>query len=88
MGAVVAKSFGRIFFRNAINQGLGLVQSPKAVDTIENGETVKVDFEKEELTCKAGLFGFSPLPEFVLGIIGDGGLIPHTKKLLEKGQNT
>ena len=88
VGAVVAKSFSRIYFRNAINTGLALVQSPEAVDVIENGETVKVDFEKGELTCKAGLFTFSPLPEFVLGIIRDGGLIPHTKKLLEKGQNT
>ena len=88
VGAVVAKSFSRIYFRNAINTGLALVQSPEAVDAIENGETVRVDFEKGELTCKAGLFRFSLLPEFVLGIIGDGGLIPHTKTLLEKGQNT
>ena len=46
VGAVVAKSFARIFFRNAINMGLPLVQSPEAVDAIENGEVVSVDFEK------------------------------------------
>jgi len=85
---VVAKSFSRIYFRNAINTGLALVQSPEAVDAIENGEIVRIDFEKGELTCKAGLFRFPPLAEFVLGIIRDGGLIPHTKKLLEKGENT
>ena len=51
---MVAKSFSRIYFRNAINTGLALVQSPEVVDAIENGETVKVDFEKGELTCKAG----------------------------------
>lgn len=84
VGAVVAKSFARIFFRNAINEGLALVQAPEAVDAIENGESVEIDFEKGELTCKAGQFPFPPLPDFVLGIIRDGGLIQHTKKILAK----
>jgi 3-isopropylmalate/(R)-2-methylmalate dehydratase small subunit len=84
VGAVVAKSFARIFFRNAINEGLALVQAPEAVEAIENGEEVEIDFERGELNCKAGQFRFPPLPEFVLGIIRDGGLIPHTKKILTK----
>jgi 3-isopropylmalate/(R)-2-methylmalate dehydratase small subunit len=82
VGAVVAKSFGRIFFRNAINTGLALIQSPEAVDAIENGEIVSVDFEKGKLTSKAGDFRFPPLPEFIQKIIQDGGLIPYTKKKL------
>ena len=85
VGAVLAKSFGRIFFRNAINEGLPLIQSPEAVDAIENGELVRVDFEKGELVCKAGSFRYPPLPDFVLQILQDGGLIPHTKKKLAKG---
>jgi 3-isopropylmalate/(R)-2-methylmalate dehydratase small subunit len=84
VGAVVAKSFARIFFRNAINTGLPLIQSAEAADAIESGETVSIDFEKGELTCKAGVFRFPPLPEFVLRIIQDGGLIPHTKKKLAR----
>jgi 3-isopropylmalate/(R)-2-methylmalate dehydratase small subunit len=88
VGAVVAKSFARIFFRNAINEGLALVQSPEAIEAIEAGETIRIDFEKGKLTCKAGPFGFPPLPEFVLGIIRDGGLIPHTKKTLVKPTKT
>jgi 3-isopropylmalate/(R)-2-methylmalate dehydratase small subunit len=84
VGAVVAKSFARIFFRNAINEGLALVRAPEAVEAIENGEEVEIDFERGELNCKAGQFRFSPLPEFVLEIIRDGGLIPHTKKILTK----
>ena len=84
VGAVVAKSFARIFFRNAINTGLPLIQSPEAAEAIQDGERVRVDFEKGELACKAGQFHFPPLPEFVLGIIRDGGLIPHTKKMLAK----
>lgn len=82
VGVVVAKSFGRIFFRNAINAGLALVQCPKAIDAVENNEIVKIDFEKGELICKAGRFNFPPLPEFILGIIHDGGLIPHVKRML------
>jgi 3-isopropylmalate/(R)-2-methylmalate dehydratase small subunit len=82
VGAVLAKSFGRIFFRNAINTGLVLIQSPEAVDAIENGEIVSVDFENGKLTCKAGNFRFPPLPEFVQKIIQEGGLIPYTKKKL------
>ncbi|MBW1695476.1 MAG: 3-isopropylmalate dehydratase small subunit [Deltaproteobacteria bacterium] len=80
IGAVVAKSFGRIFFRNAINNGLPLVQCAQAVDVIENGETVCIDIEKGELECSGGKFTFTPLPGFMLEILADGGLIPHTKK--------
>ena len=84
VGAVVAKSFGRIFFRNAINAGLPLVQCREAVDAIDNGETVRIDFGKGELIGKADTFNFEPLPDFVLKILNDGGLIPHTKKKLNR----
>ena len=84
VGAIIGKSFSRLFFRNAVNTGIALVQCPEAVDQIESGETVHIDSEKGELRCKAGTFRFSPMPEFVMGIIRDGGLIPHTKKKLIK----
>ena len=88
VGAIVAKSFSRIFFRNAINQGLPLVQCKEAVENISLGEAITIDFEKGELFCKKGVFKFPPLPESVLGILEDGGLIPHIKKILkmEKGE--
>ncbi len=82
VGAVVAKSFGRIFFRNAINMGLPLVQCVDIVDVVSEGETLHIDFGKGELKCGAGSFRFSPLPEFVLKILNAGGLIPYTKKEL------
>lgn len=85
--AVVAKSFARIFFRNAINTGLPLIQCPEAVDSIENGEKIEVDFGKGEIICNAGAFRFPPLADFVLRILKDGGLIPHTKKKLAKPKN-
>lgn len=86
VGAIVAKSFSRIFFRNAINQGLPLVQCKEAVENVSSGEEITIDFEKGELSCKRGVFNFPPLPESVLGILKDGGLIPHTKKILKVGE--
>jgi 3-isopropylmalate/(R)-2-methylmalate dehydratase small subunit len=82
VGAVLAKSFSRIFFRNAINAGLPLAQSAEAVAAIEPGEVIEIDFERGTIHAKKGSFAFPPLPEEVLGILRDGGLIPHTRKIL------
>lgn len=84
VGAVIAKSFSRLYFRNGINTGLALIQCPDAIDFIENKEIIKINFDDGILSCKSGEFKFPPLPEFVLGIIEDGGLIPHIKKKLAK----
>jgi len=46
-------------------------------------ETITIDFEKGELSCKKGVFKFPPLPESVLGVLKDGGLIPHTKRIFK-----
>lgn len=83
LGAIVARSFARIFYRNAINQGLPIVQCSEAVDAIEAGEQLEIDFEKGVITTASGKqFQFSPLPDFVRGVLEDGGLIPHVKKSL------
>ena len=84
IGVVVAPSFARIFFRNAINIGLPLLESEAAVDGIKNGDTVEVDLEKgiiknittgKQFTAKA-------YPEFMSQLIKTGGLIKYTKKRL------
>lgn len=82
VGAVVARSFSRLFFRNAINAGLPLVQSPEAVAALEKGDTVTVDVEAGKVTTPQGTFDFPPLPDAVIGIFESGGLIPHTRKVL------
>ncbi len=82
VGAVVAKSFSRLFFRNAINAGLPLVQSEEAVAALEKGHEVTVDVENGQVITPSGTFGFPPLPAAVIGIFEDGGLIPHTRKAL------
>jgi 3-isopropylmalate/(R)-2-methylmalate dehydratase small subunit len=82
--AVIAKSFARIFFRNAINQGLPVIQCAEAVEDIQHGEEITIDFSKGEIKTPRGLFAFALPPEAVLRILEEGGLIPYTKKKLER----
>ncbi len=84
ISCVIAKSFSRIFFRNAINQGLALVQSKEAFDLLKEGEFITVDYVKGEIIAENTRIPFPPLPEIVMGILEDGGLIEHLKKSLKK----
>jgi len=82
VATVIAKSFARIFYRNAINNGFYLIESPDAPDKINNGDELEIDFKKGVIKNKtAGLdIRFSPLPDFALEIINDGGLLEHIQK--------
>lgn len=84
ISCVVAKSFSRIFFRNAINQGLALVQSEKAYDLVEEGKEITIDFEKGEIILNDKKIEFAHLPDFIKEILDSGGLIPYIKKKLEQ----
>jgi 3-isopropylmalate/(R)-2-methylmalate dehydratase small subunit len=84
--AVVAKSFARIYFRNAINLGLAVLQSDEAVDRLETGDPVDIDLARGEIRSAKGTFRFHPLPESVLGIIAAGGLIEYTKSQLAEAK--
>lgn len=81
--AVVAKSFARIYFRNAINLGLPVVQSVEASDALETGDEAEVDLAAGEIRSNKGVFRFLPLPASVLGILEAGGLIEYTKAKLQ-----
>jgi 3-isopropylmalate/(R)-2-methylmalate dehydratase small subunit len=78
---VIAKSFARIFYRNAINNGMYIIGTPE-VDKINNGDEVEIDFEKGSIADKTTgeNIKFAPLPEFAQEIINDGGLLEHIKK--------
>jgi 3-isopropylmalate/(R)-2-methylmalate dehydratase small subunit len=80
VAAVVAGSFARIFFRNAINEGLPLVECPEAIAAIEAGQTLEVDFEGGVLRTNDTTYRFPGLPESVMGIVREGGLIPYVRK--------
>lgn len=81
VGALVARSFARIYFRNAINQGLPIVQCP-AVEGADSGAEVTVDFSVGKVITPRGEYPFPPLSDFVMGILEDGGLIPHVRRQL------
>ncbi len=78
--AVIAQSFGRIYFRNAVNNGLLPLVCPEAVEAIENGETVEIDLNRNTIRTRAGLFTFPPLSPSLVAIIQAGGLIPMLRK--------
>lgn len=88
VGAVVAASFSRIFYRNALNQGLLAIVSPEAAAAIVDGERVTIDVESLTIRCAAGLFPFPPLSESVLGIVQAGGLVEYVKRRLGAAATT
>ncbi len=77
---IIAKSFARIYFRNAVNQGVLPIVCPEAVDAIAAGETVAVDLDANTITGAAGTFPFPPLSPTILRILEAGGLIPMLRK--------
>ena len=84
--AVVAKSFARIYFRNAINLGLAVLQCEEASEALKTGDEVEIDFAGGKIISGERVFEFFPLPDSVIGIIEAGGLIEFTKKKLAVGR--
>jgi len=84
ISCVIAKSFARIFFRNAINIGLPLLECQEAVDKTEAGDLLEVDLSTGEIknVTRNKVFTAEPYPEFMAGLISAGGLIEYTKKRL------
>jgi len=82
ISCVIGKSFARIFFRNAINTGLPLLECAEAVDNIKRGDTVEVDLATGAITnlSSGKTFKAKPYPAFMMEIINSGGLIDYTRK--------
>jgi 3-isopropylmalate/(R)-2-methylmalate dehydratase small subunit len=85
VSCVIAKSFARIFFRNAINIGLPVLECVEAVENTENGQTLEIDLASGTIrNLNSGQeFTAEPYPEFMAEIISSGGLIEYTKKRLK-----
>jgi 3-isopropylmalate/(R)-2-methylmalate dehydratase small subunit len=77
---ILAKSFARIYFRNAINAGIPAIKAPEAVDALETGDPVTVDMEKGEIITPKGTFSFPPYPPTVMEILDSNGLVNYIKK--------
>jgi 3-isopropylmalate/(R)-2-methylmalate dehydratase small subunit len=87
VSAIVAKSFARIFYRNAINLGLPVVTSRDAVDSLRDGEVVAFDLNASSLTpeTRKGGVTLQPIPPHVKKILDSGGLVPYIKTKLQNG---
>lgn len=83
IGAVVAKSFAAIFYRNAINIGLPLVECPEAVDEIDENDEIEADMDLGELKniTKGKSYKITPLPDTIKKIVDLGGLIEYVKNI-------
>ncbi|MEA2460287.1 MAG: 3-isopropylmalate/(R)-2-methylmalate dehydratase small subunit [Actinomycetota bacterium] len=88
VGAVIAVSFARIFFRNAINTGLPILVCPEAVHAIDHGDEVAFDASSGEIhdVTKGAIFQAEPLPGSVLSIVAEGGLVPWVRKRMAEAR--
>lgn len=80
--AVIARSFARIYYRNAINNGVAPLVCPQAVDGIRDGDLVAIDLAAGTIrnNTRGETYRFEPLPGFLRAILDDGGLVPHLRK--------
>jgi 3-isopropylmalate/(R)-2-methylmalate dehydratase small subunit len=82
LGAIIAKSFARIYYRNCLNNALPAIVCPEAVEAIQEGEEITINLKGGIIRSEAGEFSFPPLPEAVMEIFNAGGLIPYTQQRL------
>ena len=82
-GCVIAKSFARIFYRNAINIGLPILECEAAAEEIQAGDAVSVDFDAGVITdhTTGRTYQAEPFPEFIQNIIKKGGLLASLKEM-------
>ena len=81
VAAVIAESFARIFYRNATNVGVPLLEAPGITKFVENEEEIEVDMDNGIITSKKGeTITFKKLPPFMLEILENGGLIEYLKQ--------
>ncbi len=79
---IIAKTFARIFYRNAFNKGLALLEAD-IYDLVEDGEEIEVDISQGIICCGGKEIHAKPIPPFMVELIDEGGLINHLKKKLE-----
>lgn len=82
LGAIVAKSFGRIYYRNCLNAALPALTCQDAAEKIQDGEIIEIDLKRGEIRYGSGILKFPPLPEQVMGIFAAGGLVEYTRERL------
>jgi 3-isopropylmalate/(R)-2-methylmalate dehydratase small subunit len=81
VSCVVARSFARIFYRNAINMGLPILECPQAAEEAESGQQLEVDLKAGQVRnlSNGQVYQAAPYPPFMMALIEAGGLIPYTR---------
>ena len=86
ISCIIAENFARIFYRNAINIGMPILECPEAAKEIQEGDSVTVDFSTGVITDEntGKTYQAQPFPPFMQELMQQGGLVEYTKKKLQK----
>ena len=86
ISAVIAESFARIYYRNSINIGLPALECPGATDAVKEGDTIEVDIAVGTVKIHRtdAELSFIPLPDFMLKILNDGGLVTYIRNHMDE----
>ena len=82
IGCVIAESFERHFYREAVNQGLVVLEQPEARDRIRDGEMIEIDLDGGEIRCKKGPLKLQPCPQPIARILRAGGLLAYVRDVI------
>lgn len=80
VGAIIANSFARIFFRNAVNLGIPVFVAPQVVTAVAQGDPATLDLAAQTLTVGEQTFALPPLPDFAKAIVEAGGIAAYVKE--------
>ena len=84
VGAIVAVSFARIYYRNCLNAALPALICAEAVKDLQDGDPIEIDLEAGWIRGTGAKYEFPPIPEAVMGIFEAGGLVPYTRDRIRK----
>jgi len=85
VAAIVAVSFARIFYRNAFNIGLPVIEAPEAAAAIAEGDELEISLDDGTITVTGRSYPFSPIPDFMMDLVRAGGLMPWLKEEIGSG---
>jgi methanogen homoaconitase small subunit len=80
VGAIIAISFARIFYRNALNLGIPLFTAPEIVQALQEGDQVTLDLKSGSLISPRGTYALPVLPPFAQAILSAGGIVPYVRE--------
>jgi methanogen homoaconitase small subunit len=80
VAVIIAQSFARIFYRNAINLGIPLIEAPDIIDLLPDGDQCEVDLSNSNLILNHQTLELPALSTFAQGILTEGGIIPYIQK--------